>query len=855
MKCWGTAIAAACGLFLTGWLSARAAEEPAGTNGAPPVITQGVAASQLLLAGRAATEDGLYDLAEKELRAYLLSGESADAPEAAVLLLQAVYAQRRYGEVLKVLDAYEPLVAKSDAMAVPYWRAVVSYENGSADRALAELSAIEKAGAGSRYVRQAQRLAAWCLLKSGRVPEALAAFARYDERGAGGVPAHAERLEWAKALDEAGQADAAAAVLEAIVAGGASPRVSGEACYWLGQIRLRQMRAADAVPLLSSVTTNAAVREDLRAGAWYGLAMAYQTSTNPAPAVAALSNGIAQAQDPALQRKGQRSLGMLLLDLKRYDEAIPVLRRFIAEQPEAAEAGPTQLRLAASFLDRGAWDEAVREYQRYMETFTNRTGLAQAEEGQGWALAGLGRHAESANAFLKAYDTETNAAGRARCLAKAGDSYFANEQYKMAVDAYTRVSVEFPSSELAPRARFQCGESYLRANEPARAEEAFLALARDLPLSSLAEESLLRAAEIRQSGRRTDEAIALYDQMVRVYTNGALRDKTLLGRGCAQYQMYRFEQALADFQAVTAAYPANRTAEDAAYWSIMCLYWMGRDEESLAAGRSFLLRYTESRWVPTLMYWMGKHEFNRQAYAAAETLFVRFADTMPSDPKSADALLWAGRAAAMRGEFLRANEIVIRLVKEHPAARQVAEARSVQGDALINLAKFPEAILVFDDLIARNPENDLLAMAWLRKGDAQFMLGGENSARYLEALQSYRVVSGNSRAPLDLVLQAEYKTGRCYEKLGRIDDAIAQYYTRVIVRFLQDREKGVRHTEASKLWFTRGSFNLADIMEARKEWRQVVTILERVVDAGVTVAPETRERIKRLRAEHWWLFY
>ena len=850
--------ALACGTLLACGVPAHAADEAADasrTNGVTQAGTNVIVAAQSLVAGRAAMEDGLYDLAERELRAYLRAGVSADAPEAAVLLLQALYAQRRFADVLQALDAYGPLVAKSDALALPYWRAAALYEGGAIEKALAELAGIEKSGAESRYAGQAQRLAGWCLLKTGRVAEAMAAFGKYDDKRDAGADGNGERLEWAKAIDAAGQTDAASAILERLVAATNDARVAGESCYWLGQIRLRQMRTQDAVPLLTSVTANPAVRDDLRAGAWYGLAAAYQASTSPALAVAALTNGIVQAQDLATRRKGERALGLLLLDLKRYDEAIPMLRQSIASQPEAPEAGPTQLRLASSFLDRGAWDDAVREYQRYVETFTNRTGLAQAEEGQGWALAGLGRHAEATSAFLKAYGTETNPVARARCLMKAGDSCFANEQFKMALDAYTRVSTEFPESELAPLARFQCAESYLRAKEPAKAEESFLALARDLPLSPLAEESLMRAAEIRQADRRMDEAIALYDQIARVYTNSVKRDKTLLGRGCAQYQMYRFEQALADFQAVTSAYPTNRTAEDSAYWSSMCLYWMGRDDESIAAGRSFLERYPQSKWIPTLMFWLGKHEFNRQAYAAAEMLFMRFADTMPSDPKAVDALLWASRAASMRGEFLRANEIVIRLVKEHPGARQVAEARSVQGDALINLAKFPEAILVFEDLIARNPENDLLALAWLRKGDAQFMLGGENPTRYAEALQSYRVVAGNSQATLDLVLQAEYKSGRCYEKMGRLDDAIGQYYSRVIVRFLQEREKGFRHNEAAKLWFTRASFNAADIMEARKEWRQVVTILERVVDSGVAVAPETRERIKRLRSEHWWLFY
>jgi hypothetical protein len=135
------------------------------------------------------------------------------------------------------------------------------------------------------------------------------------------------------------------------------------------------------------------------------------------------------------------------------------------------------------------------------------------------------------------------------------------------------------------------------------------------------------------------------------------------------------------------------------------------------------------------------------------------------------------------------------------------------------------------------------------------MLGSEDRKRYEEALRSYNAVVNDAKAGLDLVLQAEYKIGRCLEKEGKTDEAVAQYYARVVVRFLEDKEKSVPQNEAAKMWFTRACFNLADIFEARKEWRQVVSVLERVATAGVPVADETRDRIKRIRAEHWWLFY
>jgi hypothetical protein len=116
------------------------------------------------------------------------------------------------------------------------------------------------------------------------------------------------------------------------------------------------------------------------------------------------------------------------------------------------------------------------------------------------------------------------------------------------------------------------------------------------------------------------------------------------------------------------------------------------------------------------------------------------------------------------------------------------------------------------------------------------------------------VADGASTRP-DLVLQANYKIGRSIQKLERTDDALDQYYTKVILRYFEDREKGVWHDQHAKVWFTRAVFNAADIMEAKGDWRGVVSILQKAIKAGVPAADEARERVNAIKSERWWLFY
>ena len=167
------------------------------------------------------------------------------------------------------------------------------------------------------------------------------------------------------------------------------------------------------------------------------------------------------------------------------------------------------------------------------------------------------------------------------------------------------------------------------------------------------------------------------------------------------------------------------------------------------------------------------------------------------------------------------------------------------------MGEFSRAIVVFDDLIAKYASSPLVSAAWGRRGDCQFTLGAGDPKRYDEAIVSYRTVLKSPGLTFDLDLQAEFKIGRCFEKLDRKTEAFEQYYTKVMVRFLERTAADPRETSAAAVWFTKAAFAAADILEADKNWRRAVRILERVVNAAAPAARDAQERIDRIRSEHW----
>ena len=341
---------------------------------------------------------------------------------------------------------------------------------------------------------------------------------------------------------------------------------------------------------------------------------------------------------------------------------------------------------------------------------------------------------------------------------------------------------------------------------------------------------------------------------MKTYTNGAYYDNALFSRGLISYQMLRFPEALGDFERMVEDFGTSRFAEQAYYMRGWCYYMMGRDREALGVCTNFLDQFPDSLWAPEVLFWIGEYEYNHGSYEKAEDRFVRLANEYGTDRLADAALFWAGRAASKLKEYRRAIEHFGRLAKEYPGSPKLPEARDYQGDAVAELGEFPAAILIFEEIITQYRTHAVVNLAWLRKGDCQFTLGAKDPKRFTEAMDSYREVRSSSTATLEQKIQAEYKIGRCLEKAGKPVEAFDQYYTRVVCQYFNDQAAGLERGGQSEVWFTRAAFNAADLMEAQKNWRQSVRILQRVIQANVPAAKDARERIDRIRAEHW-LFY
>ena len=807
---------------------------------------------EVLAIGESALEDGLYDIAEKEFARYIrLADAPADKAAGVLLQARALFEQKRLDEALELLEKRDRWAGDSpSAPGFVYWKARVVFERGQPAEALELLKDFKKTFGENPYLLRADRLKIKCQLQLQQYDDALGLFKALSKTYDTAPELPDILLEWAGTLIRMGKSDDSVEILRRILDDYPLADSAAYARLWLGEILAVRQDTEQAEQVLKVLADDEQAQPDRRASAWLALARVYEAKTNLPAAVDALANVSKIARDPVVINRGNLSRGKLLVRSGRVDEGIQVLQDFVRANLSDPMASTVQLELAQSLLEQSLYDRAAEEFQHYLEAFTNTEGQARALMGKGWGLWELNRYAESSSAFDKAYGLLADPAEKMQALVKAADALFANKQYSLANDKYRQATTEYPGDALALQARFQSAECLARLGETARAEKEF----RDIVLvdlkNPLAEQSGLRVATLKEQQGKWEQAVDIYNQAIRLFRHGVLRPQAFHGRGMILYRLGRFKDALADFEEVVTRFPASDVAEQDFYMRGWCLYLLGENRKALEVCQQFIEKYPASPWAPDVLFWLGEYQYNHGNYVEAERQFTDLADRFPQGTLADSALFWAARAASARKEYLRAIDLLNRLSRDYPESKKIAEARFAQGDALSELGQFGGAILAFEEIINKFPSSYLVDLAWGRKGDCQFTLGKEDPQRYQEALVSYRVVLDSATAAKDLKWQAEFKIGRCKEKMGQTEEALTHYMD-VVYDYLLNQPKGV---QGGDLWFTRAAFNAAEIKESQQQWREAVNIYRRVAGSGVTAASEAQERVKKIRIEHWVLF-
>ncbi len=469
-------------------------------------------------------------------------------------------------------------------------------------------------------------------------------------------------------------------------------------------------------------------------------------------------------------------------------------------------------------------------------------------------LAASGTAAEGAALIRAVVKDAPDTLGARDAFLSVADATLAAEQWQAAQALYAEAVEIWPDAARLGAVQEGLGWSLAHLGRLDEALEAFVRAEQVAETDDARATAALKQSDVLLSLGRFDEALVQARQALKKYPKTSasasienavrVREREALGRGF--YRTYRFAEARAAFRQVAADDPAR--APRMRFFEALCLYGAGEDEEAERVAEGLLADKTDPHVRADVLLWLAKFKYNRRDWRASGRLFLSASDVPGLSPeKAADALLWAARAAFAENDYTSVIQLTTRLVERFPSSPVRLPALLLQGETLNEQARFDEAVLVFERVAAAADVTAAdRARARLLKADALFAMGADNPARYTAALEAYRAILFGGALSPSAKLVISFKIARALEKLRRLDEAMDQYYTQVVLAYRRERLGHVRLDDEARAAFSKAAFRLADEFEGRGKGHQAVAVLDLVATSDSPAAEEARKRIRRL---------
>ena len=444
--------------------------------------------------------------------------------------------------------------------------------------------------------------------------------------------------------------------------------------------------------------------------------------------------------------------------------------------------------------------------------------------------------------------------GAREAFLSVADAELAASRWKEAHELYSEATEIWPDAAKMASVQDGLAWSHVRLGRLPEALEAFERSERAAETDAARATAALGQGDVLSAMGKTEEAMARYRRALAKYPgtaaaariSSALHVRELEAKGRELYRAYRFAEARRAFQQV-AELDASR-APRMRFFEALCLYGAGDDAAAAHAAEALLADCGDAAVKADARLWLAKLKYNRREWKAAGKLFGEASEApeLPAE-KASEALLWAARAAFAESDYATTILLTTRLVERWPTAAARLPALLLQGETLNELARFDEAVLVFDRVAAAADVTTAdRARARVFKADALFAMGADNAARYTAALEAYRsILFGGDLSP-SARLVVSFKIARALEKLKRPDEALDQYYTQVVLAYRRARQERTRLDDDARAVFSKAAFRLADEFERRGKDRQAAAVLDLVATSDSPAAEEARKRIRRL---------
>ena len=308
----------------------------------------------------------------------------------------------------------------------------------------------------------------------------------------------------------------------------------------------------------------------------------------------------------------------------------------------------------------------------------------------------------------------------------------------------------------------------------------------------------------------------------------------------------RLDEARKDLARAAESKPTAAAEERGSYLAI----WIedvagGNDAKVIDLAKRFLKRHPTSISAPDVRMKLAEVYYREQDFPNAQTEFEILAEQNPTGPWAEKALFFAAESA-MSSMGARSLEQAItlfdRVVRLNGELKWAA--RNEQAAIERKLGKVQDALALYDEVLKGDARPVEKREALCGKADIFFEIGATDPKNYQRAAELYDQLAADHDGAIHWRDQALFKKGVCLEKEAEQAAALATFYD------VLDEEQRTNPPH-ELFWFYKAGFSAGRLLEDQARWQSAAAIYQKLVAVGGARSEEAKQRLDRIRLEHF----
>ncbi len=411
---------------------------------------------------------------------------------------------------------------------------------------------------------------------------------------------------------------------------------------------------------------------------------------------------------------------------------------------------------------------------------------------------------------------------------------FMRGMYELAAQEYLSFIKSYPQDKRIPLAYFRLGECYYQLKLYSQAKKAYT---RTIELGKeKVEEAWVRLGEIYYRERNYPQSIKILKELLKKRLSSRIRGMTLFFLGKCYYEEENYSHSRRIFEQFIEEIPEHEFLPFAHFYLALS-YWKIGDLKASLKELDWVIKNSPSLSLQEDSYfYKGLILFQSGKYSSAREAFHQLRTYFPSSSHICESLYWEAVISYRQGEYSHSLNLIQDLIVKNPEEELLSSALLLKGKCLHALGEFPKAEEVFRKLSSeeaqywlaknyleegkREKSKGILENLVKKRGEffspASYLLGKiyYQEGKYLEALKAFSHIekeSSSSYYPYSLL-----QRGKILKSLSRYEEAV-QVLTSLIEKFPTE-------TIIPQALLLRGEIysEIGEELKAKEDYNQIV---------------------------------